>query len=233
MADLIAIVGESGSGKTSSIRNLDPSEIFIISTTGKRPGIQNAKKKYSNFTIDPKTKEIKGNFYTTANIDNIKKVMDIVDKKLLNIKTLVIDDFQYLQAFENMDRVDEKGYSKFTDIAKHAYEALKHGMDLRDDLNVVIMTHSENIGDNLNPYYKIKTIGKMLDSVITLEGLFTYVLFTKILRDEASNGVSYKFMTNSDGTCTAKSPMGLFPNLYVDNDLNMVINRIKEYNGED
>lgn len=109
MAELIAIVGESGSGKTSSIRNLDPSEVFIISTTGKRPGIPNAKKKYSNFTIDPKTKEIKGNFYTTANIDNIKKVMDIVDKKLLNIKTLVIDDFQYLQAFENMDRVDEKG----------------------------------------------------------------------------------------------------------------------------
>lgn len=233
MAELIAIVGESGSGKTSSIRNLDPSEVFIISTSGKRPGIPNAKKKYSNFTIDPKTKEIKGNFYTTANIDNIKKVMDIVDKKLLNIKTLVIDDFQYLQAFENMNRVDEKGYTKFTDIAKHAYEALKHGMGLRDDLNVVIMTHSENTGDNLNPYYKIKTIGKMLDSVITLEGLFTYVLFTKILRDEASNGVSYKFMTNSDGTCTAKSPMGLFPDLYIDNDLNMVINRIKEYNGED
>ena len=80
-----------------------------------------------------------------------------------------------------MSRVDEKGYSKFTDMAKHAYEALKTGMDMRDDLFIVVSTHSENTGDNLNPYFKIKTQGKMLDSVITLEGLFTYVLFTRVL----------------------------------------------------
>lgn len=129
-----------------------------------------------------------------------------------------------------MQRVDEKGYNKFTDIAKHAYEALKTGMDLREDLFVVVLTHSENTGDNLNPYYKIKTIGKLLDSTITLEGLFTYVLFTKILRNEG-NEVEYKFMTNSDGTCTAKSPMGLFDRL-IDNDLDLVTKRIKEYNEE-
>ena len=103
-------------------------------------------------------------------------------------------------------------------------------MDLREDLFVVVLTHSENTGDNLNPYYKIKTIGKLLDSTITLEGLFTYVLFTKILRNEG-NEVEYKFMTNSDGTCTAKSPMGLFDRL-IDNDLDLVTKRIKEYNEE-
>lgn len=69
----------------------------------------------------------------------------------------------------------------------------------------------------------------MLDTVITLEGLFTYVFFTTVQRDE-ENKTSYKFITNSEGTCTAKSPMGLFEDLYVDNDLNLVINRIKEYN---
>lgn len=69
----------------------------------------------------------------------------------------------------------------------------------------------------------------MLDNVITLEGLFTYVFFTEIHKDE-ENKVQYKFITNSDGTCTAKSPMGLFNDLYIDNDLNLVINRIKEYN---
>ena len=229
MAELIAIVGESGSGKTTSIRNLNPDETFIISTTGKRPGIKGAKKKYQDFKIEDK--KISGNFYQTSNIDNIKKVMNLVDKKMPNIKVLIIDDFQYLQAFEAMARVDEKGYGKFTDMAKHAYEALKTGMDMRDDLFICVLTHSENTGDNINPYYKIKTQGKMLDTVITLEGLFTYVLFTKVIQDE-SNNVQYKCITNSDRTCTAKSPMGLFDDRLIDNDLNYVIDTIIKYNEE-
>lgn len=230
MAELIAIVGESGSGKTTSIRNLNPETTFIISTTGKRPGIKGAKKKYPDFKINKETKEITGNFYTTSNIDQIASVMKLINTKMAHIKTLIIDDYQYLQGFESMARVDEKGYAKFTDIAKHAYGVLKSGMDLRDDLFVVIITHSENIGDNINPYYKIKTLGKMLDSVITLEGLFTYVLFTKVINDGET--VQYKFLTNSDGSCTAKSPMGLFDDMLIDNDLDFVINKITEYNEE-
>jgi len=226
---MIAIVGESGSGKTTSIRNLNPEETFIISTTGKRPGIKGAKKKYPDFKVNKETKEMSGNFYTSSNIEAIKQMMKIVNVKMPNVKVLIIDDFQYLQAFEAMARVDEKGYGKFTDMAKHAYEALKTGMDMRDDLFIVVSTHSENTGDNLNPYYKIKTQGKMLDSVITLEGLFTYVLFTKVIKDD-SDAVQYKFLTNSDGTCTAKSPMGLFEDLLIDNDLDYVIKKIKEYN---
>ena len=105
-------------------------------------------------------------------------------------------------------------------------------MTLRDNLNVVILSHSENIGDSITPMYRMKTLGKMLNSVITLEGLFTYVFFTTILRDD-DNNPSYKFVTNSDGTCTAKSPMGLFDSLYIDNDLNYVIECIKKYNEED
>jgi ABC-type dipeptide/oligopeptide/nickel transport system ATPase component len=229
MAEMIAIVGESGSGKTTSIRNLNPEETFIISTTGKRPGIKGAKKKYPDFKVNKETKEMSGNFYTSSNIEAIKQMMKIVNLKMPNVKVLVIDDFQYLQAFEAMARVDEKGYGKFTDMAKHAYEALKTGMDMRDDLFIVVSTHSENTGDNLNPYYKIKTQGKMLDSVITLEGLFTYVLFTKVVKDDYDS-VQYKFLTNSDGTCTAKSPMGLFEDLLIDNDLDYVVKKIKEYN---
>jgi ABC-type dipeptide/oligopeptide/nickel transport system ATPase component len=229
MAEMIAIVGESGSGKTTSIRNLNPEETFIISTTGKRPGIKGAKKKYPDFKVNKETKEMSGNFYTSSNIEAIKQMMKIVNLKMPNVKVLIIDDFQYLQAFEAMARVDEKGYGKFTDMAKHAYEALKTGMDMRDDLFIVVSTHSENTGDNLNPYYKIKTQGKMLDSVITLEGLFTYVLFTKVVKDD-SDAVQYKFLTNSDGTCTAKSPMGLFEDLLIDNDLDYVIKKIQEYN---
>lgn len=230
MAELIAIVGESGSGKTSSIRNLNPEEVFIISTTGKRPGIRGAKKKFPDVQL---TKDgFTGNFYTTSNVDNIGKMMKLISTKRPEIKTIIVDDYQYIQAFESMDRVDEKGYGKFTDMAKHAYEVLKQGKELRDDLFVCILTHSENTGDNLNPYFKIKTLGKLLDSVITLEGLFTYVLFTKVVRDD-EDGVAYKFLTNNDGTCTAKSPLGLFSEKLIDNDLDYVIKAIKEYNEGD
>lgn len=230
MAELIAIVGESGSGKTTSIRNLDPEHTFIISTTGKRPGIKGAIKKYPSFTIQD-GKPV-GNFFTSSNVDQIGKVLTLIDKKMPTITTVIIDDFQYVMAFESMDRAKEKSYDKFVDMAQHAYQILKSAMSLRDDLFVVVSTHSENTGDRLNPFYKIKTLGKMIDNTITLEGLFTYVLFTSIQRDEENNP-SYKFMTNSDGTTTGKSPMGLFKDLYIDNDLNMVINRIKEYNEED
>ena len=230
MAELIAIVGESGSGKTTSIRNLDPTKTFIISTTGKRPGIKGANKKYQNFSIaDGK---ISGNFFTSSSVDQIGKVLQVIDKKMPEVNTVVIDDFQYIMGFEAMDRAKEKSYDKFTDMAQHVYQVLKTAMNMRDDLNIVVSTHSENIGDRINPYYKMKTLGKMLDSVITLEGLFTYVLFTTVQREDESNA-TYKFITNSDGTCTAKSPMGLFNDIYIDNDLNYVVNRIKEYNEED
>ena len=218
------------SGKTTSIRNLNPENTFIISTTGKRPGIKGASKKYQNFSLSDG--KISGNFYTSSSVDQIGKVLQVIDKKMLNVTTVIIDDFQYIMGFEAMDRAKEKSYDKFTDMAQHVYQVLKTAMNMRDDLNIVVSTHSENIGDRINPYYKMKTLGKMLDSVITLEGLFTYVLFTTVQRDDEGNP-SYKFITNSDGTCTAKSPMGLFNDIYIDNDLNYVVNRIKEYNEED
>ena len=230
MAELLAVVGESGSGKTTSVRNLNPEKTFIISTTGKRPGIKGANKKYSNFVIQDG--KVSGNFYASSNVDQIGKVLQIVDKKMPHITTIVVDDYQYVMGFEAMDRAKEKSYDKFTDIAQHAYQVLKTAMNLRDNLNVVILSHSENIGDSITPMYRMKTLGKMLNSVITLEGLFTYVFFTTILRDD-DNNPSYKFITNSDGTCTAKSPMGLFDSLYIDNDLNYVIECIKKYNEED
>lgn len=230
MAELIAIVGESGSGKTTSIRNLDPSKTFIISTTGKRPGIKGATKKYPLFAVNDG--KVSGNFFVSSNVDQIGKMLQIIDKKLPQINTVIIDDYQYVMGFEAMDRAKEKGYDKFTDMAQHAYQVLKAAMNMRDDLNIVVSTHSENMGDRITPYYKMKTLGKMLDTVITIEGLFTYVLFTTVQRTD--EGVpTYKFITNSDGTCTAKTPMGLFNDLYIDNDLDYVVKRIKEYNEED
>lgn len=92
MAELIAVVGESGSGKTSSIRNFDPSEVFIISTTGKRPGIKGAKKKFPDVKIDKENNTITGNFLHTTNIDEMNKWMKFISAKRPEVKVIIVDD---------------------------------------------------------------------------------------------------------------------------------------------
>lgn len=151
-----------------------------------------------------------------------------INTKRPEIKNVVCEDTQYLMAFEYMDRAGEKGFQKFTDIAQKFYSVLKSGITMRDDLNIIMTCHSENVGTSDDPQYKIKTLGKLLDSSLTVEGLFTYVLFTNIQRDDEV-GAKYMFQTHSDGTTTAKSPMGCFKEDYIPNDLQYVIDKIKEY----
>lgn len=229
MAEMIAVVGESGSGKTTSIRNLNHEETFIITTTGKLPGFRGAKRKYTDFKIDKESKKASGNFFKSAKLDQIIKVLSYIDQKMPHIKNVVFDDYQYIMSFEAMDRAKEKGYEKFTEMAQNAYAVLEKGGNMREDIKFILLTHSENSGDALNPKYKMKTIGKMLDNVITLEGLFTYVFYTEIVRND--EGLSdYKFVTQSDGSNTAKTPMGLFEDRLIDNDLNFIVEKIDEYN---
>lgn len=227
MSDLGAIVGPSGSGKSTSLRNLDPTKTFIINVANKPLPFKGYKKNYTALSqVDGKWV---GNFYGTANVDKIAQVLQLVDKTMPQIKQVIIDDSQYIMSFEAMERASEKGFDKFTQIAQHFYSVLKNGMNMRDDLKVFILTHSENVGDSLNPSFKIKTMGKMIDNMITVEGLFTYVLFSTTNRDD-DNNIQYKFMTQNDGTTTAKTPMGCFDSMYIDNDLQEVFNKIDEYN---
>lgn len=151
-----------------------------------------------------------------------------INTKRPEITNVIIEDSQYLMAFEAMDRAQEKGFQKFTDIAQKFYIILKNGMSMRDDLNVIVTCHSENVGTPDEPQLKIKTLGKMIDNTITVEGLFTYVLFAMIR--EGENGSEYVFQTHSDGTTTAKTPMDCFEEDYIPNDLQYVIDKIKEYN---
>lgn len=228
MADLIGIVGETGSGKSTSIRNLDPKETFIINVAGKALPFRGFKRNYR-----PLVKEgdvFVGNLYNTSDVNKIGQVLKLVNKSRPEIKQVIIEDAQYLMAFEAMDRCDEKSYDKFVQIASHFYSIIKEAMAMRENLKVVVITHSENIGDGMNPRYKMKTIGKMIDNMITLEGLFTYVLFTKVIIDPADDTITHRFITQSDGMNTAKTPMGCFEELYIDNDLQYVLQKIDEYN---
>lgn len=229
MSDLCAIVGESGSGKSSGIRNLNPQETFVINVANKPIPIKGSKQLYKPLIQDPETKKFTGNLYNTSNVEQISKIMKLVDKTMPQIKQIIIDDAQYLMAFEAMDRALEKGFDKFSQIAQHFYLVLKEAINLRDNLKVFVLCHSENVGDALNPKFKIKTQGKMIDNMITVEGLFTYVLFTERVQNEEGK-MEYKFVTNSDGSNTAKTPMGCFEDYYIDNDLQFVIDKINEYN---
>lgn len=226
-AETIAIVGESGTGKSTSLRNLNPEETFIISTTGKPLPFRAWKKKYIPIKIEGKN--VSGNYYVSSKWDQILKILQIIDKIMPQIKQVIIDDFQYVLSYEFVDRATEVGYTKFSELAQHAMEILRYSEKMREDCKMVFLTHSENVGDNVNPKFVIKTVGKLLSEKVTLEGLFTYIFFTKVSEGD-SGRMEYKLITNNDGTCVAKTSFGMFEDLEIDNDLNEIIHVIDAYN---
>lgn len=226
-AETIAIVGESGTGKSTSLRNLNSETTFIISTTGKPLPFRAWKKKYIPIKIEGKN--VSGNYYVSSKWDQILKILQIIDKMMPHIKQVIIDDFQYVLSYEFVDRATEVGYTKFSELAQHAMEILRYSEKMREDCKMIFLTHSENVGDNVNPKYVIKTVGKLLSEKVTLEGLFTYIFFTKV--DEGDSGrMEYKLITNNDGSCVAKTSLGMFEDLEIDNDLDEIIKVIDAYN---
>lgn len=226
-AETIAIVGESGTGKSTSLRNLNPEETFIISTTGKPLPFRAWKKKYIPIKIEGKN--VSGNYYVSSKWDQILKILQIIDKMMPQIKQVIIDDFQYVLSYEFVDRATEVGYTKFSELAQHAMEILRYSEKMREDCKMIFLTHSENVGDNVNPKFVIKTVGKLLSEKVTLEGLFTYIFFTKVSEGD-SGRMEYKLITNNDGTCVAKTSFGMFEDLEIDNDLDKIIEVIDDYN---
>jgi len=156
MANLIAIVGQSGSGKSSSIRTLNSAETFIINVASKPLPFKGWRSKYKVWNkANPD-----GNFINTSDVSVIASILNYVSTKRPEIKNVIVEDAQYLMGFEAMDRAKEKGYEKFTDIAQKFYSVLKAAIQMRDDLNVFVTCHSENVGTPDDPQLKIKTIGK-------------------------------------------------------------------------
>ena len=189
------------------------------------------KRKYIPFNINKETKEISGNYYVSSNSEQILKILKIINSKMPHIETVVIDDMQYIMSYEFVDRATEVGYGKFSELAQHMMDILRYAEQMRDDCTMVFLTHSENVGTEIDPKYVIKTIGKLLSEKVTLEGLFTYIFFTKV--EEGEDGkMQYKLVTNNDGKCLAKTPMDMFEDLEIDNDLNEILKVIKEYNEE-
>lgn len=194
------ILGDSGSGKSTSLRNFDPAEIGVFNVASKP------------LPFRKKMKVVDKAGYST------------IAKALSNpkLKSYAIDDSQYLLAFEFFDRANETGYNKFTDMAVN-FRNLIHCviMNTPPDVIVYFLHHTEQTQDGK---LKAKTIGKMLDEKLTVEGLFSIVLLAQAKKD------SYVFVTQSQGYSTAKSPMDMFPP-EIDNDLKLVDTTIREYWG--
>lgn len=201
MAITVMILGESGTGKSASLRKFDKDELAVVNVIGK-------------------PLPFRQKHFETLNSDNYTSIRNFVNAT--NKKSIVIDDAQYLMANEFMRRANERGYDKFTDIGQNFWNLINYcAQKLPDDVIVYFLQHTETTQDGSG--IKAKTIGKMLDEKITLEGMFSIVLRTSV--DE---GV-YSFSTQNNGADTVKSPVGMFNDTLIPNDLKMVDNAIREY----
>lgn len=195
----VLVLGESGSGKSASLRNFEPDEVGIFNVAGKPLPFR--KKLPCKSTSD-----------YNAIMSGIKKS---------NRKVFVIDDSQYLMCFEAFARAKDTGFNKFTDFALHFYNLVQFVIQQTpDDVTVYFLHHTET--DSNTGKIKAKTMGKMLDNQLTLEGLFSIVLQC------VTDGKKHVFITQSDGYTTAKSPMEMFP-AEIENDLKMVDEAIRDY----
>jgi len=225
MSQEILIIGESGSGKSTSLEKLDPKSTFLINVAKKPMPFRSWKKSYSLLTKENQS----GNYIATDNAPTIVATLKHVDEKMPHIKTVIIDDFQYVMSNEFMRRANEKGFDKFTEIGLHAWEIANAGKNMRDDITFIMIGHAEAATDlQGNRKLKFKTIGKLVDDKVNMEGMFTIVLFTDVERD-ANGDIKHYFVTQSDGTTTGKTPKGMFDDLKIPNDINQVIKTINKY----
>lgn len=203
------ILGQSGTGKTTSLRNMNPDEVLLIQAVKKPLPFRSKEWK-------PLTKE-GGSIYVC---DNALKICNVMEKTTRKI--IIIDDNQYIMANEFMRRSNEKSFDKFTEIGRNMWDIFNKASALPDDVRVYILSHTE---ESDNGRTKIKTIGRMLDEKITLEGMVTICLQTQIIND------NHVFMTKNNGHNTVKSPLGLFESEHIENDLQAVDQAIIEYYG--
>lgn len=194
----VLILGESGSGKSTSMRNFEPDEIGIFNVASKP------------LPFRKKLPKVDGATYNT-----IIKALSAP-----KLKRYVIDDSQYLLCFALFDKAKETGYKKFTDMALDFRNLIDFVIkQTPPDVIVYFLHHIERTEDG---HVKAKTVGKMLDNHLTVEGLFSIVLLC------VTDGINHKFITQSDGYTTAKSPLDMFER-EIDNDLKFVDKTIREY----
>jgi len=215
MARVICVMGESGSGKTTSLRNLPPKETMIVDCDGKGLPWKGWKKQYNG--------EVK-NYVSCYKPDMVLNIMAHVQEKeeYKHIKYLVIDTLNGIMVGDEMDRLKEKGYDKWQELAQSVYKIVVYANMMRDDLNVIFTAHTETVNeDNGYTFTRIKTSGRKLSKIV-LESKFSTVLLAKCV-----NG-RYVFETRANNS-TTKTLMGAFEEAEIDNDIMNVIEALKDF----
>lgn len=201
MAQKVLILGNSGTGKSASLRNFKEDEVLVISCAGKPLPFKN------HF------EQVIPGFNTLTN-----DVLAAIGKTTK--KVVVVDDAQYIMSFQYLRRIYENGWDKWNDIQVDFFNIIQACDNLPADTVVYFLSHLTK-DDEGNE--KIKTMGKMLDEKITIEGLFTTVLKTSVQDGQ------YYFLTQNSGRDTVKSPIGMFDTYAIDNDLKYVDVKIRNY----
>lgn len=202
MGQLVYILGKPGTGKSFSLRNFDKAEVGVINVQGKILPFKG------------------GASWDITSTDDSDEITAAIKKMAQKYKVIVVDDFQYVMANEFMRRSTENGYDKFTDIGRHAWDIANTVRSLPADVIVYVLCHTDTDQDG---FEKLKTIGKLLDEKIFLEGMSTIVLKTHV-----EDG-KYTFLTQNNGRDTVKSPAGMFPSYAIENDLKYVDDKIRSY----
>ena len=223
----ILVIGQSGSGKSTSLRNFNKGEVkdtFLINVLGKPLPFKGAKKQFPTVR-DVENKEDVRQVITRSK-DEIIKILKWCNS-IETIKNIVIDDFVYITSLDMLSRSDEKGFDKFADFAKNMIEPLM--LELRKDITLIVMTHPDFDIIDGKRFIKPKTLSKFVDEKVVFEGMFTFV-FESMVKDDG-NGIKYMFLTNSPNEWhIAKTPMGYFEELYIDNDLSNIVEYIRKEN---
>lgn len=202
MAQMVLVLGESGTGKSTSLRNCNPATTAVVNPVGK-------------------PLPFKGKFTMLNSVTDARKIIKFMKEQAAAGKKLIaVDDFQYILAVPYMNRIKETGWDKYNDFGSNYFEIIESCKDLPDDVVVAFYSHLETLDNGL---VTIKLIGKLLREKITIEGLFTVVLRTGV------NEAKYYFYTQNSGKDTVKSPIGMFPAYAIDNDMNYVADKIRNY----
>jgi len=179
MAKAILVIGESGMGKSTAIKNLDPKTTYVINVVGKDLPFKGWKSMYI-----PTKDEEQGNIATLYDHTKITACLLKINEKLTYIKTVIVDDFQYVMFAEWMRRLKERGFDVFQDLSKHMWDIVWLVKDLRPDLTIIFTAHCDDDG-------KMKTVGKLFREKLSPEGLFTVVLVSerKEVKEELLNTI--------------------------------------------
>lgn len=217
---MIGIVGATGTGKSTAIKFLDPKETYIINVARKELPFLGSEKLYN--------KENK-NYREEDDAIEITKLLRTLSDKAPEIKNIIIEDSNYIMGFTMVEKATETGYMKFSLMAKDMVNLFKEARKLRDEITVFYISHPETIEDGGDIIgYKIKTAGKLIDNQVLLEGLLTICLYTNV--EEKKDGTAkYTLLTNRYKKFPAKSPAGMFDTIKIDNNLQAVVEKVREY----